>query len=64
MKILFLCLSIVFFSVFIFLVILYLNLFVIGYTFFDFVYFIIRRGIIFIALVGVLFLFFGMERKR
>lgn len=47
-----------------FLIIIYLNLFTIGYTFLDFAYFIIRSGIIIILLSGVAFILLGMERKR
>ena len=43
----------IFISVGLFLIIIYLNLFVYGYTFLKFVYFIIRKGIILFILFGI-----------
>lgn len=51
-------------SIGLFFVIIYLNLFYIGYTFLEFVYFIIRRGIILFFLVGIFLIYKEMERKR
>ena len=45
-----------------FFIIIYLNLLVIGYTFLEFVYFIIRSGIIWLGLVGLFFIYKGLER--
>ena len=53
-----------FISIGLFFVIIYLNLFYIGYTFLEFVYFIIRRGIILFFLVGIFLIYKEMERKR
>ncbi|MBD9106418.1 hypothetical protein EGP99_01275 [bacterium] len=50
-------------SIGLFLIIIYLNLFYIGYSFLDFVYFIIRRGIILFFLGGIFFIYKGMGRK-
>ena len=49
-------------SVMLFFIILYLNLLVIGYTFWEFVYFIIRRGFLLIGLMGIFFIYKGLER--
>lgn len=49
-------------SIGLFLIIIYLNLFVYGYTFFKFVYFIIRKGIILFIIAG-LFLIRKGEKK-
>lgn len=49
-------------SIGLFLIIIYLNLFVYGYTFFKFVYFIIRKGII-LFIIGGLFLIRKGEKK-
>ena len=51
-------------SIGLFFVIIYLNLFYIGYTFLEFVYFIIRSGIILFFLVGIFLIYKEMERKR
>ena len=51
-------------SIGLFFVIIYLNLFYLGYTFLEFVYFIIRRGIILFFLVGIFLIYKEMERKR
>lgn len=40
-------------SIGLFLIIIYLNLFVYGYTFLKFAYFIIRKGIIFFIIIGL-----------
>lgn len=50
-------------SIGLFWIIVYLNLFYIGYSFLDFVYFIIRRGIILFFLGGIFFIYKGMGRK-
>ena len=50
-------------SIGLFLIIIYLNLFYIGYSFLDFVYFIIRRGIILFFLGGIFLIYKGMGRK-
>lgn len=62
MRIFYLLLGIICCSIFLFLIIIYLNLFVIGYTFWEFVYFIIRKGIILIGLLGLFFVYKGMGR--
>lgn len=49
-------------SIGLFLIIIYLNLFVYGYTFFKFVYFIIRKEIILFIIAG-LFLIRKGEKK-
>ena len=45
-----------------FFIVVYLNLLVIGYTFLEFVYFIIRSGIIWLGLLGMFFIYKGLER--
>lgn len=40
-------------SIGLFLIIIYLNLFVYGYTFLKFAYFIIRKGIILFIIIGL-----------
>ena len=56
-------LGILFVSIGLFFCILYLNLFSFGYTFFDYVYFIIRRIECHILWVGFALLFFTLHRK-
>lgn len=62
MRIFCLLLGILCTSIALFLIIIYLNLLVIGYSFFDFVYFIIRSGIILVLLLGIFFIYKGMGR--
>lgn len=50
-------------SISLFFLIIYLNLFTIGYTFQDYVYFIIRRGECNLLWVGI-FLLFLLFRKK
>lgn len=47
-----------------FFTIIYLNLLVIGYTFWEFVYFIIRSGIIVFYILGLFVLFMGRGRCK
>lgn len=49
-------------SIGLFLIIIYLNLFVYGYTFLKFVYFIIRKGIILFIIIGVFLIRKGEKR--
>jgi len=49
-------------SVGLFLIIIYLNLFVYGYTFLKFVYFIIRKGIILFIIIGLFLIRKGEKR--
>ena len=51
-------------SIGLFLVVIYLNLFYIGYSFLDFVYFIIRSGIILIFLSGIFLIYKGMGIRK
>lgn len=60
MSILKIVLGCVLISIGLFFVIIYVNLFYIGYTFFDFVYFIIRKGIILFFLSGFFLIYKGM----
>ena len=62
MRIFYLMFGIICTSIALFLIIIYLNLLVIGYSFLDFVYFIIRSGIILILLLGIFFIYKGMGR--
>ena len=62
MRIFYLMLGIICTSIALFLIIIYLNLLVIGYSFLEFVYFIIRSGIILILLLGIFFIYKGMGR--
>ena len=62
MKILYLILGIIIISINLFLITIYLNLFTIGYTFIEFVYFIIRSGIIWLLLLGIFFVYKGIGR--
>jgi hypothetical protein len=59
MSILKIVLGCVLISIGLFFVIIYVNLFYIGYTFFDFVYFIIRKGIILFFLSGFFLIYKG-----
>ena len=59
MSILKIVLGCVLLSIGLFFVIIYVNLFYIGYTFFDFVYFIIRKGIILFFLSGFFLIYKG-----
>lgn len=49
-------------SIGLFLIIIYLNLFVYGYTFLKFAYFIIRKGIILFIIIGVFLIRKGEKR--
>lgn len=51
-------------SLSLFLIIIYLNLLVIGYTFLEFVYFIIRSGIGLLALLGLFLIYIGMRDRK
>ncbi len=62
-KLLMAVLGILFVSIGLFFCILYLNLFSFGYTFFDYVYFIIRRIECHILWIGIVLLFFVLHRK-
>lgn len=53
-----------FISIGLFLIIIYLNLFYLGYTFLDFVYFIIKRGIILFIIIGIILIYKEMEMKK
>ncbi len=55
-------LAIILCSVGLFFSILYLNLFTIGYTFLEYVYFIIRRVECNCFIIGLLFLLFGIKK--
>ena len=58
-----LILAILFCSIGLFFNVLYLNLFTIGYTFLEYVYFIIRRVECNCFLVGLLLLLISMKKK-
>lgn len=62
MRIFYLVLGIILISIALFLIIVYLNLLVIGYSFWEFVYFIISKGIFLILLVGIFLIYKGMGR--
>lgn len=49
-------------SIGLFLIIIYLNLFVYGYTFLKFAYFIIRKGIILFIIIGLFLIRMGEKR--
>ena len=51
-------------SIGLFFLIIYLNLFAMGYTFWKFVYFIIRNGILFIILLGIFIIKKGIGRIK
>ncbi len=53
----------IFLSIGLFFIIIYLNLLVIGYTFLEFVYFIIRSGIIVFIILGMFFIYRGMRGR-
>lgn len=48
-------------SIGLFFVLIYLNLFIIGYNFFEFVYFIIRSGIILFFIGGIFLIYKGVK---
>ena len=62
MKLLSILLGCFFISLGFFLLIIYLNLLVIGYTFIDFVYFIIRSPIIWLVIIGLFLICYGMGK--
>ena len=62
MKLFFLIIGCILISLFFFLVLIYFNLFTLGYTFLEFVYFIISSGIIWLLVIGLIFIYKGMER--
>ena len=49
-------------SIGLFLILIYLNLFVYGYTFLKFAYFIIRKGIILFLIIGLFLIRKGEKR--
>jgi len=49
-------------SIGLFLIIIYANLLIMGYTFLEFVYFIIRSGIILFLAFGSFFIYLGTRR--
>lgn len=49
-------------SIGLFLIIIYLNLFIYGYTFLKFAYFIIRKGIILFIIIGLFLIRKGEKR--
>lgn len=49
-------------SIGLFLVLIYLNLFILGYNFFEFVYFIIRSGIILFFIGGIFLIYKGVKK--
>lgn len=57
-------LGIIFISLSITFQILYLNLFTIGYSFFDYLNFIIKRGECLIIIPGILILIYVLKIKR
>ena len=61
-KILLFILSIICMSIGLFFIVLYLNLFTLGYSFFDFVKFIIMRVECLIFFLGLIFLFLSIGR--
>lgn len=64
MRIFFLVLGSFFISIALFLIIIYLNLFTLGYTFFEFVYFIIRSSCLLFILGGCFFIYKGIWRLK
>ncbi len=64
MRIFFLILGSILISIALFLIIIYLNLFTLGYTFLEFVYFIIRSSCLLFLLSGVFFTYKGIGRVR
>ena len=61
MRIFYLIIGSILLSISLFFIIIYLNLFIIGYTILEFVYFIIRSGIIWLILIGLLLIYKGFE---
>ena len=61
MRIFYLIIGSILLSISLFFIIIYLNLFIIGYTILEFVYFIIRSGIIWLILIGLLLIYKGLE---
>ena len=53
-----------FISLFLFFIVIYLNLFVIGYTFLEFVYFIIRSHIIWLGVLGLFLIYKGTRVNK
>lgn len=47
-----------------FFIIIYANLLTIGYSLKDFVYFIIRRPYFYFIIVGIIFIYYGLERNK
>ena len=62
--VIFLLLGIILCSIGCFFLIIYLNLFTIGYSLSDFVYFIIRSPYMYSLPLGVIFIIWGLERKK
>ena len=62
-KLLFVLIGIILCSISLFFWILYLNLFNMGYSFIDFVKFIIVRLECYILVIGVLLIYFNLGRK-
>lgn len=62
-KIILLGLGILFLSISLFFMILYLNLFTLGYSFFDYVHFINSRIECLIFYVGIILIIIGLKKK-
>ena len=56
--------GVVFSIIGLFFIILYLNLFVIGYSFFEFVYFIIRSIYCDLFFIGIILIILSLKKRR
>ena len=63
-KIILLGIGILFLSISIFFMILYLNLFTLGYSFFEYVYFINSRIECLLFYIGVILIIIGLKKER
>lgn len=63
MKLIYIIVGIILCSISLFFLLLYLNLFTLGYTFLNFVKFISRKFWFWLLPTGILFIYIGLERK-
>ncbi len=64
MNLIYLIIGIIFCSISLFFLIIYLNLFTLGYTFLNFVKFIIRSSWFYLFPLGIILIYKSLERKE
>ena len=64
MRIFYFICGLLFCSFFFFLTLLYINLFFFGYTLLEFVYFIIKRGILIYLIIGIILIIWSKKERK